>query len=94
MTKREIQKQNTKKVIELIENQYKGTVEDNGEGGRLDVEINGFTGQFHRRDYEVLLYDTTTLYGPNWSDTEIKNHQDAVVLENMINTDIEELLNK
>jgi hypothetical protein len=37
MTKREIESGNVKMVINLIENQFNGSVEDNGEGGRLDI---------------------------------------------------------
>jgi hypothetical protein len=93
MTKREIESGNIKMVINLIENQFNGSVEDNGEGGRLDIFVDGHQGQFARRDFEVMLVNAMKLYGPGWTDEDIQNHQDAVKLENAMNTAIEKLFN-
>ena len=92
MTKREIESGNVKMVINLIENQFNGSVEDNGEGGRLDISVEGHQGQFARRDFEVMLHSAMPLYGPGWTEADIRDHKRGIQLENQINTSIQKLL--
>jgi hypothetical protein len=40
-----------------------------------------------------MLVNAMKLYGPGWTDEDIQNHQDAVKLENAMNTAIEKLFN-
>ena len=55
MTKREIESGNVKMVINLIENQFNGSVEDNGEGGRLDIFVDGYL-KWTVDDFDEFLF--------------------------------------
>ena len=44
MNKTELKKLQVKEVLEMLENEFDAQIEDNGDGGRLDIDINGFHG--------------------------------------------------
>lgn len=92
MTKTELKKQQVKAVIELLINQFNAQVED-ADGGRMDVFINGFMGQFSRRDFEVVFWDSTPLNNPaDFDDVEVERQKESVALEDEINKAIINLL--
>ena len=84
-----MKRQQVARVIELLENGFGATISDDGDGGRLNVMVNGFPGQFSRRDLDVALWDSIGLHGPGFSAAEIKRHKDAVALEDKINDAIQ-----
>lgn len=92
MTKTELKKQQVKAVIELLINQFNAEVED-ADGGRMDVFINGFHGQFSRRDFDVCFYETTPLNNPSdFDDVVVERQKEAVALEDKLNKAITNLL--
>jgi len=92
MTKTEYKKKQVKEVLAMLENRFDAVIEDNGEGGRMSIEINGFNGEFSRRDLDVCFWDTTKLVGRGWSEEQIQRQKDAVELDNCINESIKSLL--
>ena len=92
MTKTELKKQQVEAVIELLINQFNAQVED-ADGGRMDVMIGDLHGQFSRRDFEVVMFDSTRLHEPQSFPAEIVNrHNRAVALEAELNKAITNLL--
>jgi len=89
MTKTELKKQQVARVIDLLENGFDATFTGDDEGGRLGLMIGDFPGQLSRRDLDVALWDTIPLSGPGFSAAEIKQHKDAVALEDRINNAIQ-----
>lgn len=92
MNKTELKKLQVKEVLEMLENEFDAQIEDNGDGGRLDIDINGFHGQFSRRDLDVAFWDTTKLSGSGFSAKQIQRQKDAVALEAGVNGAIQERL--
>ena len=93
MTKREIQRLETKKVIDYLIKEYDAIVED-GEGGRFNVIIGGLNGQFSRRDYDITFHESITLAGEGWTEDEVNTYHLACSLEDSLNEEIKELLRK
>ena len=92
MNKTEYKKLQITEVIKMLENDFKAEFTGDDEGGRLGLDINGFYGEFSRRDFDVCFWDTTSLSGKGFSDDEIKRQKDAVVLEAEVNKSIQSLL--
>jgi hypothetical protein len=92
MNKTEVKKLMVKTVVEFLIDQFDAQIEDNGDGGRFDVQINGFNGQLDRRDLEVGFWDSAKLAGSGWSAEERQHQQDSVELENKINAEIKRVL--
>ena len=92
MNKTEFKKLLIKEVITMLESKF--DIEFNGcdEGGRLGFEVNGFAGEFCRRDLSVSFWDTITLGGSGWSKEELKRQRDAVELDTEINNSIKSLV--
>jgi len=88
MNKTELQKQQTKTIIEFLENKFGVEFTGDDEGGRLGFEVDGLYGEFSRRDLEVVFWDTNSLSGNGWSQDEIDKHNKAAMLENLINRSI------
>ena len=89
MTKTELQKQRVKAVLDFLTEQFNAQIEDNGDGGRLDITIGKFNGQIHRRDLEITFYESIKL-GPGFSDEEIYRNKVAMLLETELNQIIKE----
>lgn len=89
MTKTELKRQQVARVIELLENGFGAKFNGDDEGGRLGFTIENFPGQLSRRDLDVALWDTIPLHGSGFSAAEIKQHKDAVALEDRINNAIQ-----
>jgi hypothetical protein len=92
MNKTEVKKLMVKTVVDFLIDQFDAQIEDNGDGGRFDVQINGFNGQLDRRDLEVGCWDSAILVGLGWSAEERQHQQDSVALENKINAEIKRVL--
>ena len=92
MTKTELQKQRVKAVLDFLTEQFDAQIEDNGDGGRLDITIGPFNGQMHRRDLQVDFYDSIPLSGHGFTPAEILFQQEAVALENQVNAEIKRVL--
>ena len=92
MTKTELKKQQVKAVIELLINQFNAQVED-ADGGRMDVIIDDFHGQFSRRDLDVVFNESIPLYRPElFEDEFVARHKKAVALEEKVNKELRLLM--
>jgi len=92
MNKTEVKKLMVKTVVDFLIDQFDAQIEDNGDGGRFDVQINGFNGQLDRRDLEVGFWESETLSGHGWTAAEILLQQEAVEMENQVNDEIKRVL--
>jgi hypothetical protein len=78
MNKTEYKKQKIATAIEMLENEFGVEFDGTDEGGRLGFTVDGFSGQFSRRDMEVCLWESIPSEG--------LLQQEAVALENEMNT--------
>jgi len=90
-TKTQLRKDQVAAVIDTLEHEFDAQIDD-ADGGRMDVIINGFQGQFSRRDYDVTFFDSIPLHGDGFSDEEIARHKAAVELEDRVNREIRLLM--
>jgi hypothetical protein len=91
MTKREIKKQQTEAVIEMLQNKFGAKNFDNDQGSYFTFEIGEFEGQLMRRDFEVMFNDTIKM-GPGFTDEEYAVRDAALVLEEVVNKEINNVL--
>ncbi len=94
MNKSEMRSLKVKTVLEMLATKFNAEIEDNGDGGRMDVMVDGFRGQFSRRDLDVALWDSIALHGPGFSQAELDRREQAVELEEVINAEIKSTLNQ
>ena len=91
-TKTQLKKDQVKAVIDVLQHEFDAQIED-ADGGRFDVVINGFQGQFSRRDLEVMFNESIPLYRPELFDDEfVARHKAAVELEDRVNREIRLLM--
>ena len=91
-TKTQLKKDQIAAVIDTLEHEFDAQIED-ADGGRMDVLINGFQGQFSRRDFDVVFWDSTPLNNPeDFDDVEVARHKAAVELEDRVNREIRLLM--
>ena len=91
-TKTQLKKDQVAAVIDVLQHEFDAQIED-ADGGRFDVIINGFQGQFSRRDLEVLFNESISLYRPELFDDEfVARHKAAVELEDRVNKEIRLLM--
>ena len=90
-TKTQLKKDQIAAVIDILQHEFDAQIDD-ADGGRMDVIINGFQGQFSRRDYDVTFFDSIPLHGDGFSDEEIARHKAAVELEDRVNREIRLLM--
>ncbi len=93
MTKSELKKQQTKDVIELLQNEFGAKDFDNDQGSYFTFSIGEFEGSLMRRDFDVMMNDSMQM-GPGFTDEEYAVRDAAIVLEDTINNKIKEFLNK
>lgn len=93
MTKTELKRQQTKGVIELLKNKFNAKNFDNDEGSYFTFNIGDFTGHLERRDFSVLIHEAMRM-GPGFTQEEYDIRDAAEVLENGLNKEIENYLNK
>jgi hypothetical protein len=91
MTKTELQKQRVKAVLEFLTEQFDAEIDDNGDGGRLDITIGEFNGQIMRRDLQVAFWDAIRLVG-QFTPSKWQHHLKAVEFEKQINDEINKVL--
>ncbi len=92
MNKTEYKKLQITEVIKMLENDFKAEFTGDDEGGRLGFELNGFYGEFSRRDFDVAFWDSISLGGTGWSKEQIQRQKDAVAMEVKVNKSIQSLL--
>ena len=91
-TKTQLKKDQVAAVIDILQHEFDAQIDD-ADGGRFDVIINGFQGQFSRRDLEVLFNESIPLYRPELFDDEfVARHKAAVELEDRVNKEIRLLM--
>jgi len=91
MTRTEQNRINTIKVIELLETQFNATNIEDTDGGRIGFTVGGFDGEFHRRDYEVLMFDSMKM-GKGFTQEQYDIRSTVVTIEDLINESIHYLL--
>ena len=91
MTKTELQKQRVKAVLEFLTEQFDAQIDDNGDGGRLDITIGEFNGQIMRRDLQVAFWDAIRLVG-QFTPSKWQHHLKAVEFEKQVNDEINKVL--
>ena len=91
MTKTEIKKIKTQKVIELLENKYNAVDFDNDAGSYFTFSIGKFEGSLMRNDFYVSFWESIKL-GEGFTDEEYETHFEAVRLEDEINGEIQLML--
>ena len=90
-TKTQLKKDQVKAVIDTLVDEFNAQVED-AEGGRMDVVIDGFHGQFSRGEFYVDFWDSIKLSGDGWSEEQIAHQKAAVELEDKVNREIRLLM--
>ena len=95
MTKTEIKKQTTKKVLNhLIEEYDAYNIEREAQYFDFWADIDGFEIQLQldTRDYSVASWDSVKLAGDGWSKQQIDKQYAAAILEERIDKSIRELV--
>jgi len=91
-TKTQLKKDQIAAVIDILQHEFDAQIDD-ADGGRFDVVINGFQGQFSRRDLEVMFNESIKLYRPElFEDEFVARHKAAVELEDRVNREIRLLM--
>jgi hypothetical protein len=93
MTKRELKRQQTQAIIELLQNKFGAKNFDNDQGSYFTFNIGEFQGQLMRNRFDVIIYEAMRM-GPGFTQEEYDIRDAAEVLENAINKEIENYLNK
>jgi len=93
MTKTELKRQQTKSVIELLQNKFGATNFDNDQGSYFTFNIGEFQGQLMRDGFYVIINEAMKM-GPGFTQEEYDIRDAAEVLENGLNKEIENYLNK
>jgi len=90
-TKTQLKKDQTKAIIDTLIDEFNAKVED-ADGGRMDVIIDGFQGQFSRGEFYVEFWDSIKLSGDGWSEEQIARQKAAVELEDKVNRELNLLM--
>ena len=91
-TKTQLKKDQVAAVIDILQHEFDAQIDD-ADGGRFDVIINGFQGQFSRRDLEVMFNDSIKLHEPHtFPPVFVARHKAAVELEDRVNREIRLLM--
>jgi hypothetical protein len=93
MTKTELKRLQTKEIIELLESKFNATNFDNDQGSYFTFNIGEFTGQLERRDFSVMIHEAMRM-GPGFTQEEYDIRDAAEVLEDAVNKEIKNYLNK
>ena len=91
MTKREFKKQQTKKIIEMLQTKFGAKHFDNDQGSYFTFDIGEFTGSLMRNGFDVMIHEAMKM-GPGFTDEEYAIRDAAEVLENAINKEINNTL--
>ena len=91
-TKTQLKKDQVAAVIDVLQHEFDAQIDD-ADGGRFDVVINGFHGQFSRRDLEVMFFESIPLHNPaDFDDVEVARHKASIALEDRVNKEIRLLM--
>lgn len=93
MTKRELKRQQTQAIIELLQNKFGAKNFDNDQGSYFTFDIGEFQGQLMRDRFDVIIYEAMRM-GPGFTQEEYDIRDAAEVLENAINKEIKNYINK
>lgn len=93
MTKRELKRQQTQAIIELLQNKFGAENFDNDQGSYFTFDIGEFQGQLMRDRFDVIIYEAMRM-GPGFTQEEYDIRDAAEVLENAINKEIKNYINK
>ena len=91
MTKTELKRQQTKEVIELLENNFSAENFDNDAGSYFTFNVGDFSCALFRNGLFVSLYDTIPM-GPGFTDEQYAVRDAAIVLEKAINEEIQKII--
>ena len=91
MTKTELKRQQTKAVIELLQNKFGAKNFDNDQGSYFTFNIGDFTGHLERRDFSIIIHEAMRM-GPGFTQEEYDIRDAAEVLENGLNKEISLLM--
>jgi len=97
MTKTELRKQETKRVLNMLTNVFSiySTERDNQYFQFFaDYKSHRFQLQMDTRGYHIAGWDSIKLQGDGWTKEQIDNQKFAVELEELMNNYISKLLNK
>ena len=90
--KTQLRKDQVKAVIDVLVDEFDAQIED-ADGGRMDIIVDGLHGQFSRRDFDVMFFDSIKLHNPEDFPVEtVERHKKAVALEDKINREIRLLM--
>jgi hypothetical protein len=91
-TKTQLKKDQIAMVLETLVDEFNAQIED-ADGGRMDIIIDGFHGQFSRRDLDVVFNESIPLYRPElFEDEVVARHKKAVELEEKVNKELRLLM--
>ncbi len=91
-TKTQLKKDQIAAVIDTLEHEFDAQIED-ADGGRMDIIIDGFHGQFSRRDFDVIFNESIPLYNPDlFEEKFVERYKAAVELEDRVNREIRLLM--
>ena len=93
MTKRELKRQQTQAIIELLQNKFGAKNFDNDQGSYFTFDIGEFTGSLMRNRFDVMIHEAMKM-GPGFTDEEYAIRDAAEVLEKAINKEIKNYLKK
>lgn len=91
MTKTELIRVQTKNIIELLENEFNAIDFDNDQGSYFTFSTNTFNGSLTRNGFEVMLDETIEL-GPGFEEEQYNRRDQAIILEDKINSRIQKYL--
>jgi hypothetical protein len=87
MTKRELKRQQTQAIIEMLQNKFGAKNFDNDQGSYFTFEIGEFGGSLMRNGFDVIIHEAMKM-GPGFTQEEYDIRDAAEVLENVINKEI------
>jgi hypothetical protein len=91
-TRTQLKKDQIAMVLETLVDEFNAQIED-ADGGRMDIIIDGFHGQFSRRDLDVIFNESIPLYRPElFEDEVVARHKKAVALEEKVNKELRLLM--
>jgi hypothetical protein len=96
MTKTELQKLQTKAVMEMLINKYNAYNIDDEMGGRISFFIdskldNTFQCEYHRSYQDISIRENVKLAGKGWSVDDINKAAEADQYETLLNKEVKSI---
>lgn len=97
MTKRELNKLQTKSVMEMLINKYNAYNIEDEMGGRILFYIdskldNTFQCEYHRSYHDISIHENVKLSGNGWSVDDINKAAEADVYEKKLNKEVKTIM--